>query len=91
MGNFWDILLRGIFGFIVGYLGPALAPHVDWNLSAMFTSQMAVALVIMLTFVGEFVNLAMLSTAISVILTMEMVRAVLAVYKWIKGLNPVSG
>lgn len=87
--NFWYWLVSGLLEAMFFFMN--LFPHhYDWGLSQLFLTDMAMSILMILSLVGAFVHLQTFFALILLVVPLEGVRGLFALYKWFKDLNPVA-
>jgi len=88
--NLWAYLLSGLTDYLAGFLSQFPVGNVNTVLGGGATI-LYFGLAPFLIFVGSFVNLALLATAVGAALVLETVRAGVAVVRFLYKLIPAAG
>jgi hypothetical protein len=88
--NFFGYLINGAQA-ITDFLFGSLPVWQTIGLAAMVTDWMNSVPVLLYVYVNQFINLDLVMTLFTVILILEIIRAIIAIWMWIKNAIPVAG
>lgn len=87
--NFWSLLIKGLIS--IAKAGLAGLPRSSINpVLAVAAETLFFAITPILFFVGPFINLQLFASVITTILTLEGVRGIISIYRFILKLVPAA-
>lgn len=88
--NLWGYIVSG-FEAITDFLFGGLPVWRTIGLVAMVRDWMNSVPVLLYVYVNQFINLNLVMTLLTAILVLEVIRAIIAIWMWIKNAIPVAG
>ena len=87
--NFFTFLINGVIAIAQAVIS-RLPLHTDWGIGAVITAFLTSGPIVILAWIGSFINLTWMGVIVGAILLLEIVRGVIALWRLILRLIPAA-